>query len=796
MTDSAPEVITPDAFARIEALVDAAWELPSAERADFIERSNEAIVIRRRALAMLRAMDASEGFLEADKAVSLQGQTLGVWRLLRPLGRGGMGEVWLGERADGNFEQHVAIKLLHRQAGYTEDILREPKLLARLQHPGIAHLIDASRLPDGRVCIVMEYVDGTSLLSHVQGLHLNERLRLFLEICEAVAFAHRHLIVHGDLKPENILVRRDGRVALLDFGIGRRLDATQESESGLRLTPHYAAPEQLSGAAANTQTDVFALGVLLYELISGQLPWGERVGSGALALLQRAGSSGVAAPSARMTTPWPQRRVRGDLDAIVAKAMQEDPGTRYASVEALVGDLRAHLEHHPVTARANVAGYGLRCWLRRHWLAAGVSVMVVIGLVGALAMIDAARHEALRERDSAQVEARRSKAVRDYLTHMFRDARQAAQGEATLTAKQVLDRAADRIQNNFADDPATQADVLKALGELHFYLDDYTAAEPLLRRWLEHESIIADPVAAADVRFTLAQTILHLGKPDEAAALLQAAQDFWRGDAARHADVLLTSRSLEARLQREAGDREGELNTLESALAQRVARSGETHFETASLLTNLGAAQIQAGRLEQGIATSRRALLQWRALGLDASNDALNTLNNLAAALFRSGDLDAAEPAFADAVRLRRSLFGPSAATAALLGNHARVLNALGRFESARELAREAESMAKTHAGDGSVLTQSIRISHAEILAALKRGDEAALRLHASFAHDVATLPAVLRLRGTLLRLELGHLDAMGLDREFALRVLEQAVNELGAAAEPFRARVQAVRAR
>lgn len=358
----------------------------------------------------------------------------------------------------------------------------------------------------------------------------------------------------------------------------------------------------------------------------------------------------------------------------------------------------------------------------------------------------------------------------------------------------MLDRAAARIQTSFASAPEAQADVLKALGELHFYLDDYTAAEPLLRRWLAHERQIEDPVVAADVRFTLAETVLRMGQREEAAALLGAAQAFWQADAKRHADVLLSSRSLEARLLREVGDREGELRTLEAALAARVAHSGEAHFETAVVLTNLGAAYIQAGRLDDGIATSRRAMTQWQALELDAGNDALNTLNNLAAALFRSGDLAAAEQAFADAVKLRRSLLGPSAATAALLGNHARVLHQLGRNEHARDLVEEAENMARAHAGGASVLTQSVRITHAEILAALQRADEAAGTLALFFAEAIDTLPAVLRLRAALLRLELQSVEVTGLDVADARSMVEQAVIESGAAAEPFRSRLQAAR--
>src|SRR5690606_31779719 len=289
--------------------------------------------------------------------------------------------------------------------------------------------------------------------------------------------------------------------------------------------------------------------------------------------------------------------------------------------EALAQDVRWYLTHVPVAARGDAFGYRLRRFLRRYWLAASVTLCVFAGLLAALTTISLARQQAVRERDVAQTEARRSKAVRDYLAHMFRDAGQHARDGAPLTAKQVLDQAAARVQASFAADPTTDAEVLKALGELHFHIGDYAAAAPLLRRWLAHEDTIADPVNAADVRFTLAETVHRMGERDEAAALLRQAQDFWLIEPERHADVLLTSRALQARLQREGGDIAAALATLETALPQRLRRSGREHFETAVLYTNLGAAYVQAGRIDAGIAASQEAMTLWRALDLGSSND-------------------------------------------------------------------------------------------------------------------------------------------------------------------------------
>ncbi len=753
--------ITPNAeqFARIEALLDAALELPPAQRDAFLDTACDDAALRAQVRELLRAVDASEGFLEAPAAPMNDhaGRRIGAWTLIRRIGRGGMGEVWLGERADGRFEQQVAVKLLRHGLEDAPRFLREQRLLAKLRHPDIARLIDAGSLPDGAPYMVMEYVEGVPLIQHCRALVLEARLALFVQVCDAVAFAHRHLIVHRDLKPDNILVRADGQPVLLDFGIARPIGGDGSDTRELRLTPQYAAPEQLSGEEQTTLTDVYALGLLLHELLTGRSPWGELAAPGAVALLQRAQAGPPPSPSSQAGSKTLAGKLRGDLDAIAHKALRPEPAARYDSAEALAQDVRRHLLHEPVAARGDAFGYRARRFLRRYWLAAGVTLLVFAGLLGALAAISLARRDAVRERDIAQTEANRSKAVRDYLAHMFRDAGQHARDGAPLTAKAVLDQAAARVQESFAADPAANAEVLKALGELHFYIDDYAAAEPLLRRWLAHEDAIADPVAAADVRFTLAETVHRMGERDEAAALLEQAQAFWETEPERHIDVLLTSRTLQARLQRERGDTAAALATLEAALPQRLQRSGREHFETAALYTNLGAAYVQAGGIDEGIAASQRAMTLWRALDLDAGNDALNTLNNLAAAQFRKGDYVAAEHAFAEALALRRSLFGPSAATAALIGNYARTLHRLERHGEALEYAGEAEAMALAHAGSASPLTQAARITHAEVLLMLDRAADALEPLAAFDNEDTRTLPPSLHLRAALTEAESHH---------------------------------------
>jgi tetratricopeptide (TPR) repeat protein len=728
----------PETFARVDALIDVALDLPPEQREAWLrDQCGADEPLLQAAQAMLAAMDASEGFLDVDAAVSTPPipPTLGVWQPERLIGRGGMGEVWLARRCDGRFEQEVAIKLLPAFCDHAdvERFVAEQRTLASLEHPGIARLIDAGLAPDQRPYMVMEYVDGIDIVSHCRqhALPLERRLELFRQVCTAVAFAHRHLIVHRDLKPQNILVHRDGRVVLLDFGIARLLDKTSgqlAQDTRARFTPHYAAPEQLTGGPESTLTDVHALGVVLYEMVTGKNPWNTLVGGKQMILLQRAVADPPAAASSVADDPAvPPRLLRGDVDAIIDKALRPEPTARYESVRALEQDINRHLNHHAVSARGGALGYRLRRTLRRYWLPMAATASIILGLTIALVLVGMAQRQTERERDIARMEAARGKAVRDYLGHMFRDAsRHQADGTA-LTAKQVLDQAAARISDEFAREPAIAAQVMQELGELHLYIDDYVGAEPLLRGWLELEDTVQDPVTAANVRFALAETVFRMGQVEEAQSLLDLAQAFWLGDRHRHVDDLLNSRMLQSQLQRARRDDQGAIATLEAAVAETLQRHGTASFRTAALHTNLGAAYLAAGDLEAGIERSRQALALWERIELGSSNDALNTLNNIAAGYYRAGDLETAEHWFGRAVAVRREAFGPSAATAALLNNYARVLLQTGRLDLAARLAAEATAMAATYAGERSVQTLSARLLAAEIALAERSGATAEL---------------------------------------------------------------------
>src|SRR5262245_17724568 len=383
---------------------------------------------------------------------SLAGQTIGAYRLVSCIGRGGMGSIWLAERCDGRFEGRAAIKLLNvalmGRAGQ-ERFKREGEILAKLTHPNIARLIDAGVSPTGYPYLVLEHVEGQRIDRYCDehALDIEARLRLFISVLEAVAHAHTNLIVHRDLKPANVLVSVDGQAKLLDFGIAKLLEGDAESgtpipaeasaltrEGGGALTPEFAALEQVTGGQVTTATDVYALGVLLYFLLSGQHPAGSDVRSPADLVraivdteprkLSDAGVASAEAPEAiekqaasrGMTPPRLRRRLQGDLDTIVAKALKKTAPERYASVTALAEDIRRSLNHEPISARPDSIGYRATKFIRRHIRGVVMSCAVVLLTAGLTAFYTS---RLATERDRARHEAEKAAKVSELLTRLF-----------------------------------------------------------------------------------------------------------------------------------------------------------------------------------------------------------------------------------------------------------------------------------------------------------------------------------------------------------------------------------------
>ncbi len=332
---------------------------------------------------------AAQAFLESLEEFPAPGLRCGPYRLERLLGRGGVGEVFLAERADGQIEQRVAIKLLCRgvpRLSLRSRFLQERQILAKLQHPGIARLLDVGETAEGRPYLVLDYIDGVPIDVYSRKLDLRGKLRLFLDVCDAVAYAHRNLIIHRDIKPSNILVNAAGQPKLLDFGIAKIVAAeTDQTRTGERmLTPDYASPEQVRGAAQSTATDVYSLGAVLYRLLTGQSP--HAFPNRTVEAIEAAICTTDPAPARRLNPDLP-----ADLDFTLRKALRKEPEERYSSVEALAGDLKAFLESRPVRARSANFWYRSRKFVRRYWMPVSAAAVVILSLAAGLYIADRQR---------------------------------------------------------------------------------------------------------------------------------------------------------------------------------------------------------------------------------------------------------------------------------------------------------------------------------------------------------------------------------------------------------------------
>ena len=443
-------------------------------------------------------------------------ERLGVWTLGERLGAGGMGEVWAAERSEGGFHQRAAVKLVRSGMSSREIVARfqmERQLLARLNHAAIARLLDGGVAPDGRPWFAMERVDGEPITDYAESraLPLVERLRLLIEVARAVDSAHRSLVLHRDLKPSNILVTGSGEPKLLDFGLAKLLEPESDprlTRSDVRaLTPAYAAPEQVLGEPVTMATDVYALGVLLYELTTGELPHVRRSPT-AEGLAEEISRETIERPSSRvrrssaeidareaiagMSRARLAHRLKGDLDTIVLAALQREPERRYPTAAAFADDLERFLDGRPVAARRDTLGYRTRKFVGRHRVAVAAALLVTLSLVaGAVATLWQAR--------AVRIESERTARVRDFLASIFGSLDPDLGPGRDASAATLLADAAARVEVELGDEPRIAAELYVALGRAWLALDRYDEADRLARRSYElaRASAGSDSIAAA-----------------------------------------------------------------------------------------------------------------------------------------------------------------------------------------------------------------------------------------------------------------------------------------------------------
>ena len=545
---------------RLRPLVDRALDLPAGERAAWLAELRQEDPAAARELESLLAaepeLDAA-GFLVAGAGplggtsepptppLALAGWQLGAWTLERPLGQGGMGSVWLARRSDGRFEGAAAVKLLNvallDPVGAAR-FQREGNLLARLNHPNIARLLDAGVTPGGQPYLVLEYVEGERLDRYCDARRCSPdlRLALFLDVLAAVAHAHANLVVHRDLKPSNILVTADGAVKLLDFGIAKLLEegvpgaeaSTLTDVGGRALTPEYAAPEQVTGGAVTTATDVYALGVLLYVLLAGRHPTGDGSRTtaehlkGVLDTEPPRLSAAVTAAEARASSPDRLRRLyAGDLDNIVAKALKKRPEERYPSVGALADDLRRHLAHEPVSARPDSVRYRAGRFVRRNRVGVVAALAMAVTLLGATAFSITQMVEARRQRNALAEESRRRAAMSDVQTVLAGDSRGA--GGRSLSVLERIELAERVLQRKYRAEPVVVVEIMVELSNRLFDMSDTRGHGEVLgrARSLARSADLPAHVALADCMRSL--SFVFDEQLDSARAVMAEARAEW-----------------------------------------------------------------------------------------------------------------------------------------------------------------------------------------------------------------------------------------------------------------------------
>jgi serine/threonine protein kinase/Flp pilus assembly protein TadD len=688
-----------------------------------------------------------------DEPLPRPRRRIGPYEVLSELGHGGMGVVYLAARADEQYQKRVALKVI--KGGLDRDEVvrsfrRERQILAGLEHPNIARFLDGGTTEDGLPYFVMEHVLGERLDLYCDGRGLStlERLKLFRAVCSAIAYAHRNLIVHRDLKPGNVLVTADGVPKLLDFGIAKitnaGLPASGETATatGFAMTPEYASPEQARGETVTTASDVYSLGVVLYELLTGQLPYRLKTRH-PLNVLRAVcedepekpsaavARTAVAEPTQAMTTAEPtlpitagapprpareaserlRRKLKGDLDTIVLATLRKEPAQRYASVEALSEDIRRYMEGHPILARTPTFRYRARKFLGRHWAAVSAAAAALLVVVGFVANHFAQSASIRRERDKA---AR----VSAFMVDLFKVSDPDEARGNSVTAREILDKGAERIRTELKDDPEVRATLLDTMGNVYRSLGLYERSEALLREALAlRRTLGGDPVDLATTLHNLGTVISYRGDYAEAESLLKEALAMRRrllGD--ENIDVSKTMNNLGTLLW-DKGDFDGAEPLYRETVRLRRKLLGDDNPQVAGALQNLAILLHAKGDFREAEAVKREALLLQRRFLGDSHPDVARNMYNLGVTLQAEGDYAGAATAYRDSLALRRKSLGDEHPEVldGLIGI-ASLLNDTGDPKGAEVQLREAATIGEKAYGKEHVAIADIRLTLADSL--------------------------------------------------------------------------------
>ena len=698
--------LSPSEWAQVLERLEKALELPASQQEAWLDSQEPASAEQAQMLRQLlaeRAAVESAAFLGALPGLGAMpvagfgdlapGHQVGPYRLISELGQGGMASVWLAERADAAHRRQVALKLPFGGplAGQLQErFARERQILSTLSHPNIASVLDAGA--DGpQPWLAMEYIEGKAITDWAQerGLDVRARLRLFVQVLRAVQHAHAQLVIHRDIKPGNVLVDSNGQVKLLDFGVAKLLGEDLAANPALTklgaraLTPQYASPEQISGLPLATSSDVYSLGVLLYQLLTDQLPYEMRRAS-PVALEEAILAARVERPSSLAADPATRRALRGDVDTIVMKALQRQPAQRYASAEAFAQDIERWLRSQPILARPASRTYRLGRLLWRHRIAFATGTLVMLTLLAATGV-------SMWQARIAQREARRAEAVQQFLTETLSYNEPDKANGRELSARELLDLSAGRIATRFSDDAATQAALHHAVGGIYSELGEYERAEPHLRRAASIYEVVGQRGSRAhvDALFALCEALNEMSSFAPARdAALRAEAEAQRAFGARN--------SWSARLLAERAWADYHLGKPaiaialgEQALAQQRQIGGETSRDYQRIVGILVNFYNGSGKVQQALALQRRAVqLGARTPGY-SEGDRLMDRYNLARSRFSTGDIRGLEEDLRElAPQLEKHFGARHDRSIVTVGLWAQTLARVGRFDEAVTLQR------------------------------------------------------------------------------------------------------------
>jgi len=721
----------------VQEIFHSALERRTGDRWEFLVDACDGNAELRAEVASLLGAHDDAGFLEDLPVGSDESPTpselIGPYRVVRRIGEGGMGSVYLAERVGPDFTQVVALKLI--RGGMVSQMLEERlraerRILARLEHPGIARLIDGGTTDHGQTYYAMEYVEGTSILRYCDehDLTVTQRLDLFIEICEAVHYAHTQLVVHRDLKPSNIFVTNEGRPKLLDFGIAKLLDDAQSSPDATPtapwFTPAYASPEQVRGERVGTLSDLYVLGVLLYEMLTGERPY-DLSCSVPTDIAQVISEQRPARPSSRVRGHRDRRALAGDLDTIVLKALAKEPTRRYGSVEQLASDLRRHLDSKPVLARPDSYRYRTSKFVKRHRVGVLAAAVVVLSLIGGFVAASWQATVASQERTRAQLARNRTEGVSDFVIDLFSGDDASVDVQATTTMLEYGVRQAEEL----AAQPGVQAETYEALARAYYNMARYQEAADLHTRAYDIRAGLF-PDGHADVARSLTRmsdAVSRLGLGDSNLRLLERAWEMEQGLSPEADRVRLETLVEYGRVSRGDARYEQSDSILRVALAISDRAVDQDDPLRVSILHQL----VMTARRREEFTEAEQLQLEAMAIlrrNLGAEHP------ELAYELFFFGDLlwdglgelERAEEHYREGLRIVEQALGPESKRLVHgINSLASMLSESGREEEAIALMRRGVQIVERAYGADNIATARERESFASVLLRSGYTDEA-----------------------------------------------------------------------